>query len=460
MTRSASLALLFVCLLPGCGNDNNSDGPKGPPVAPDAGAQPDAGSIPGPDLGQVGLDTGSAPLSSQVQSDKPRATSSVVPAADASQLAADNLAFGVDLHRQLGKQNSGNYIFSQTSISLALAMLYGGAANNTAVQMATALHFSLPPERLHPTFDALELALMAPSSDNGGKAFQLSIANSLWVQSGAVFLPSYLDLLAQDYGAGLFIEDFVHAYESARGDINTWVSDHTEQMIPELFPVGSITPDTRLVLANAVYFHGDWLFPFKGGSPKGTFHAATADVSVPMMSSEQSNASLWSGAGWNAASLTYAGGTTSMILLVPDAGTFTAFEQGITADSLTAMLSSTQVQTGMVTMPSFKFATPSSLDTTLKALGMTDAFTPNVADFSGIDSGRDLSVGTVIHKAVIAVDEKGTTAAAATGVTVGITSVITPPTKLLVVDRPFLFFIRHAQTGAILFQGRVTDPTQ
>jgi len=426
MTKSA--ALVFACLLPACGGS----------VAPNGGS-------------------GSQP--SQVHSSESRNTSPTVSAADAAQLAADNFAFGVDLYGQLRALNSGNFIFSQTSISLALAMLYGGAANDTATQMAAALHFTLPPERLHPAFNALDLALMAQPTDAGANDFRLRIANSMWVQDGFSFLPSYLDLLAVNYGAGLFVENFAGAWEAARTDINQWVSTQTEQMIPELFPQGSITPDTRLVLANAVYFHGQWLLAFNPQSPNGTFHAPAADVSVPMMSSTDTNATLWAGTGFNAAALGYAGGTTSMVLVVPDAGTFAAFEQGLTAQSLASILSATQAATGYVTMPRFKFATPSSLNEVLKTLGMTDAFDASRADFSGMDGARDLSVGNVIHKAVIDVNESGTTAAAATGVTVGITAIAVPPPKVLVVDRPFLFFIRHDPTGAILFQGRVTDPS-
>jgi serpin B len=106
-------------------------------------------------------------------------------------------------------------------------------------------------------------------------------------------------------------------------------------------------------------------------------------------------------------------------------------------------------------MPRFKFSTDVSLNDTLSAMGMPEAFSDR-ADFSGINGARDLHVQSVIHKAIIAVDEKGTTASAATGVSVGVTSV--PPT--LVVNRPFLFFIRHNPTGAILFQGRVVDPSK
>jgi len=437
MIKVSRLLALAALTLSACGDDH------GPPLA-DASAQLAA--------------DGAVPPANELLSDKSRALTPVVSSDDATQLAADNLAFGVDLYAQLRALNPGNFIFSQTSISLALAMLYAGAANDTSAQMATALHFTLPPERLHPAFDALDLALMAKPSGADANAFQLNIANSIWVQTGFSFLPSYLDLLAENYGAGLFVENFAGAPETARADINGWVSTQTQQMIPQLFDPGTIDTLTRLVLANAVYFHGTWLYGFNPNSPNGTFHAPAGDVGVPMMSNGVGNAVLWSEAGWNAAALDYAGGTTSMILLVPDAGTFDVFEQGLTAGGLTTMLTPTSSAMGIVTMPRFKFSTPSLLNSVLAALGMTDAFDARLADFSAMDGSRDLSVATVIHKAVIAVDEKGTTAAAATGV-VGTTLAIVE-FSTLVVDRPFLFFIRHNPTGAILFQGRVVDPSQ
>jgi serpin B len=179
-----------------------------------------------------------------------------------------------------------------------------------------------------------------------------------------------------------------------------------------------------------------------------------------MMSSSQANAGLEQGIGWNAAIMAYAGGTTSMILLVPDAGTFNAFEQALTADGLATTLASKYPQRCIVTMPRFGFSTSLSLKNVLETLGMMDAVDSSLADLSAMDGAHDLYVGNVIHKAVIAVDEKGTTAAAATGVTTGVMVVLPQTPTPLVVDRPFLFFIRHNPTGAILFQGRVVDPTQ
>jgi serpin B len=393
------------------------------------------------------------PPNPDLRSDKIRVTNPAVSDTDAAELAAGNMAFAVDMHHRLRAANTGNFIFSQTSISTALAMLYAGAATTTASEMANTLHFSLPPDRLHAAFNALDLALTTPPAGGDAAAFRLKLANSTWVQEGFSVLPAYLDTLAVNYGAGLFAKDFVTAPEAARVDINQWVSEQTEDHIPELFPEGVINGMTRLVLANAVFFHGDWKKPFAHNSQNAPFHAPGGDVSVPMMLGS-GNARLWSGAGYGAASAAYVGDTTSMIVVVPDAGTFDAFEASLSAQSLAAILSPAQTGGGDLHMPRFKFETAANLSDALAQMGMPEAFSM-AADFSGINGARNLHVQGVVHKATITVDEKGTTAAAATGVVVGTTSL--PPT--LRADRPFLFFIRHEPTGAILFQGRVLDPS-
>ena len=391
----------------------------------------------------------------ELLSDKARVTAPVVSSDDAATFANDNLAFSLDLYLALRPRNSGNFVFSQTSISTALAMLYAGASSSTAAQMSDTLHFTLPAARLHAAFNALDLALTTPPPGASPTAFRLQVANSIWVQDGFTVLPAYLDTLAENYGSGLFVEDFSTTPEPARDAINQWVADRTEGQIPSLFPQGSIDTLTRLVLANAVFFHGDWKVPFMKDSPSRVFHALTGDVSVPTMHGS-SNAWIWNGTGWNAAAIDYVGDAAAMIIVVPDAGTFAAFEAGLTAESLSAILAGARPSGGAdLYMPRFKFSTDVGLNDILSELGMPDAFDDR-ADFSGINGARDLRVQAIVHKAIIAVDEKGTTASAATGVSVGIVSA--PPT--LVVDRPFLFFVRHKSTGAILFQGRVVDPSR
>ncbi len=391
----------------------------------------------------------------ELLSDKTRVTAPVVSSDDAATFANDNLDFSLDLYLALRPRNSGNFVFSQTSISTALAMLYAGASSSTAAQMSDTLHFTLPAARLHAAFNALDLALTTPPPGASPAAFRVQVANSIWLQDGFTVLPAYLDTLAENYGSGLFVEDFSTTPEPARDAINQWVADRTEGQIPSLFPQGSIDTLTRLVLANAVFFHGDWKVPFMKDSPSRVFHALTGDVSVPTMHGS-SNAGIWNGTGWNAAAIDYVGDAAAMIIVVPDAGTFAAFEAGLTAESLSAILAGARPSGGAdLYMPRFKFSTDVGLNDILSELGMPDAFDDR-ADFSGINGARDLRVQAIVHKAIIAVDEKGTTASAATGVSVGIVSA--PPT--LVVDRPFLFFVRHKSTGAILFQGRVVDPSR
>ena len=168
------------------------------------------------------------------QSTQARDLSPSVPAADATQLASDNQAFAVDLYQQLRASagDGGNLIFSPASVSIALAMLYGGAANATATQMATALHFTLPLDRLDAAFDALDLALTTPPADAGTGAFQLSVANSTWTQKGFPILPTYLDNLAVSFGSGVDQVDFVRAPETARAAINSWVSERDPRRNP------------------------------------------------------------------------------------------------------------------------------------------------------------------------------------------------------------------------------------
>ena len=390
----------------------------------------------------------------ETRSDKVRLTTPFVQTGDLTTLASDNRHFAWDLYQAV-RTPGDNLVFSPASISLALAMTYGGANGDTATQMATTLHFSLPPARLHPTFDALDLALEAPPPASApAGSFQLSLANALWGQQGFAFLPTFLDLLAQYYGAGMHVVDFEHATETARMTINQWVSDQTDAQITDLLAPGVLTADARLVLTNAVYFHADWQTPFRANSPMGTFHAEPADVQVPMMLGGQGTT--WMGTGWQAASLAYKGGTTSMVLIVPDAGTFDAFESGLTFDALEAILGTTPTLGTAISMPRFNLGSKLALATNLAQLGMTDAFDPTKADFSGIDGMKDLAIQAVIHQAMIDVDEKGTTAAAATAVGIVDAAVQIP----FVIDRPFVFALRDNATGTILFLGRVLDPSK
>jgi len=390
-------------------------------------------------------------------SDKVRATAPTLQPGDSATLATDNRHFSWDLYQAV-RTTPGNLVFSPASISLALAMTYGGARGTTATQMATTLHFSLTPERLHPAFDALDLALETPVAGADAGTFRLSLANALWGQQGFPFLPDFLDLLGVNYGAGMHVVDFAGATEPARLTINQWVSDQTQAKIPDLLAPGVLDSSTVFVLTNAVYFHADWLTPFEPNSPNGAFQTPTGAVQVPMMSLGQTTVNGWKDTGYHAVALPYKGQTTSMVLIVPDAGTFDAFESGLTFAALEAILEPASTTIFELSMPRFKMGSKLALKDVLGKMGMPDAFDKKAADFSGIDGRTDIVLTAVVHQAMIAVDEKGTEAAAATGVVGGATGFI--QAESLVVDRPFLFAIRDDATGTILFLGRVVDPSK
>jgi serpin B len=399
-------------------------------------------------------DGSSAPAPpTELVSTQVRVASPVLQDGDLGTLAADNGRFAWDLYQAV-RATPGNLAFSPASISIALAMAFGGARGTTADQMAATLHFSLPPARLHPTFDALDLALAPPPSGH------LTLANALWAKSATTVLPDYLDLLAEDYGAGVHTVDFAHDPEGARTAINQWVSDQTSGKIPALLAPGVINTRTVLALTNAVYFHADWVGRFGAVNTNGTFQTSAGPVAATMMSAAPS-APGWTGAGYRAVALRYidSDASTSMVLVVPDAGTFDAFEAGLTGDALEAILATAPTTMYFVTMPRFTAQANLPLQDTLAAMGMPDAFTP-AADFSGITGTHDLFIDKVVHKATVAVDETGTTAAASTAATFADKLDAGGTGEPLVVDHPFLFAIRDDATGTILFLGRVVDPTK
>jgi serpin B len=198
--------------------------------------------------------------SALLQSDKPRLTPDATDA-ETAELVAGNSVFTFDLYQRLSEGEEGNLFYSPYSISLALAMTYAGARGETEQQMAATMHYTLSRERLHPAFNALDTMLASYGDDED--AFQLNVANAIWGQEGYEFLPTFLDILAENYGAGLHTVDFVNETEAARQAINDWVSDRTEEKIQDLIPKGMLDSMARLVLTNAIYFNGKWVLPFE-----------------------------------------------------------------------------------------------------------------------------------------------------------------------------------------------------
>jgi serpin B len=379
-----------------------------------------------------------------------------------------NSAFALDLYHQLRPRYAGKNLFaSPHSISTALAMTYGGARGNTETQMAKALRFVLPQSSLHPAFNKLDLELVSRgqgAQGSDGRAFELSVANSLWGRPDGRYLPPYLDLMAVNYGAGIRLVDFGGDPDGARKRINDWVAGKTHDRIKDLLQPGDIDRNVALVLVNAIYFNAAWLEPFEvNATGDRSFDADGSSVSVKMMSGNKRKARYGLGSGHVSLELPFDGDELSMVLIVPDPGTWKSFQQALTPSVLDAALGQLAPQEVELQMPRFSFTTREKLRPALEALGMVDAFDPNAANFEGIcgvpGGNAGLVVSDVVHQAFVQVAEKGAEAAASTAVVMKDGGVAAMPSRVkLTIDRPFLFLIRDKATGMVLFLGHVIDP--
>jgi serpin B len=215
---------------------------------------------------------------------------------------------------------------------------------------------------------------------------------------------------------------------------------------------------TRLVLTNAIYFNAAWDNPFEPNlTEDGPFYLLDGgEVTVPMMRQTESFGYA-EGEGYQAVELLYDGRELSMVILLPEAGEFETFEGSLDAARVDAIVAALAHREVALKMPKFEFDSDFSLQDPLVAMGMPDAFA-EVADFSGMTGNRDLFIADVIHQAFVSVDEAGTEAAAATAVIMAELAVPAEPVEVTV-DRPFVFLIRDIETGAILFVGRVVNPS-
>lgn len=379
---------------------------------------------------------------------------------DFTPLVEGNNAFAFDLYQQIAADSEDNILYSPYSISLALAMTYAGARGETEQQMQDTLHFALPQSELHPMFGDLNNTLNSRAEEFAAyevEALHLNIANALWGEQTLPFYPDFTQTLEQNYAAALRLVDFINAAEDARVMVNDWVADETEDRIQDLVPQGVITPDTRLVLANAIYFQAGWMNTFDEAFTRDdTFNLLDGtQVTVPMMNLQE-NFLYTAGDGYQAIQLPY-WGDMSMLVFLPDAGQFETFEQALSTQTLSDTLGNLTPQDVNLAMPRFEYEFSVGLNDILSALGMPIAFTDD-ADFSGM-ADAPLSISDVLHKAYIKVDESGTEAAAATAVVVGVTSVQVPQEVIaLRIDRPFIYVIYDQRTNTLLFMGRVLNP--
>ncbi|AEH36390.1 serpin family protein [Halopiger xanaduensis] len=390
-----------------------------------------------------------------------------------------NVAFSFDLLARLRATTPDeNLFFSPYSVSVALAMTYGGARDETATEMADALHYELEGESLHGAFGSLEAELEQRNEDGrtvetAGQTdeeneededdlgFQISSANAVWPDESFQLDEAYVDLLEAHYGSGQHRVDFSGSPDEARREINGWVEERTNDRIEDLLSASAVNRTTRLVLTNAVYFRAAWEHDFASAStepaPFAGIDGSETEVEMMHQTTELPYAEI---GGHQLVELPYANDDTSMVVILPAEGEFESFEESLTTDRLATMLEETSRPRVDLTMPKFGIESKFELAAEMKKLGMERAFGRD-ADFSGMveSDGSGLSIDEIVHQSFIEVDEDGTEASAATAVVMGTDGSGGGPADRveMTVDRPFLFYIRDRPTETPLFVGRIVD---
>jgi serpin B len=376
-------------------------------------------------------------------------------------LVDGNNAFALDLYQKL-RVRDGNLFFSPFSVSSALAMASAGARGQTELEMTNALHFNLPPAKLHPAFQTLFARMDRIQRWN---RIVLRSANSLWGQKDYPFSSDFLKLLREYYSAEAKSVDFKNSSDVAE-EMNRWIDARTEHKIPNGVEPGQLMPDTRLALCDAIYFKGKWKTQFKvKDTQPAPFHISTNETAtVPMMSQVAEFKTAWSDDdSVQMLELPYSGQDLSMVIFLPseyalDTGQNDVFamEQNLTLDTLRRWLGKLDQASPYKThveLPRFTTTSSFNLVKDLKSLGMTSAF-DDTSDFSGMDGTKNLYLSHVLQKAFVEVNEAGTEAAAATLILVRTRG----SAGSFLVNRPFIFLIRENGSGSILFLGRIIDP--
>ncbi|WP_224240655.1 serpin family protein [Hyalangium gracile] len=365
---------------------------------------------------------------------------------------------GLELYAVL-REGTGNRVFSPLSLFTLLAMVLRGARARTEAELGRALHWPMEPERLPAALSALAHQLHGPTRQEtsphikeGDEGFTLVSANGFWPQEGYPLRAEYLAELAEGFGVKPTAVDFGRGLEAAVATINGWAREHTRGRIPTIVSAGQLTEATRYVMANAVYFRSRWEQPFYDSTKEEPFHLLDGQqVEAPMMS-RQGRFGYASGAGWQLIELPYRDGEASMVVLLPEVGVFERIERLLSRAWLERLLRQVTPGEFVLKLPRFGFDQRVEVSALAERLGLGALFEPDV-DLTGMTPRREPLAGGLLHDATLTVDEKGTEAAAVTQVfhVGGV-----PPS--VVVNRPFLFLIRHLGTGALLFLGRVMDP--
>ena len=414
MTKLLALIVVFALAAAACGDDGESDG-----------ADPDPSTTTPP----------IEPVADRLVAD---------PSAPAETWVAGVNDAGWGFHRHL----EGNAVSSPMSIGVAFSLARAGASDDTATTLDEI--FGFPDDDPHGAANAVDLALAASSVD----PTTLEVANRLFPDDDFSPLDAFLETAATSYGATIQPIDTADG-ERAAADVNEWVSETTRGLIPTIVNAGFVQGQ-QLVLVNTVYLKADWAQPFLADlTADGDFTTATgATVTTPFMRDREAIERRFVRLdGADAVELPYEGGELAMWLVVPrDPDGLETVEASLDAATISAFADTAETGRVHLTMPAWEQTLPpTDLFAWLCPLGLCAG-----AAFEGIAPGIFLS--SALHGAKVIVDEKGTEAAAATAM--GFTTSEPPPPDLTVVaDRPFLWTIVHEDTGAVLFVGRLVDPT-
>lgn len=375
--------------------------------------------------------------------------------------------FGVNVFWAASQGDAGkaNMFISPYSLTSAMDLAMQGARSTTLEQFWRIQQYKLLADQP----DVIEVAkaykkLSGELTPPEQAPYQFTSANAVWGLNGFTPTPSIQDVSSKYFKGGF--KELNQPPNQARAYINSWISSNTNNLINDLLPQGSITTDSRLVLTNAVYFKGTWSSVFsKSATRERTFTLTDgSEIQTPMMSNGDDRFKLLEAAGYQAIELPYKGNAMSMVIFLPEkAGGLSNLQASLLGNSkifdALDKLDEQGHQPVSLMLPKFKLTWGTeNLTPVLESLGMTLPFSPS-ADFSGFTTAKEkLTISGIYHKAFIDVDEVGTEAAAATAIGIRATSVMIDQPPSFHANRPFLFLIRHDETGVILFLGRLTDP--
>ena len=383
-------------------------------------------------------------------------------AAESGVVAQATNQFALDLHKLLGNEASlasENLFYSPSSLLIALAMTCFGAKGKTAEEIVKVLHLaSATKSDLNNNMKQFISTLNA-ASDNNTK---LLTANKLFIEKSFEILESFKEGTREFYDAEVALVDYKAHAERVREEINQWVEQKTNDKIKDLIPAGMLSEDTRLTLVNAIYFKGLWLEPFRKEEtfPGSFFVAENQEIQVPMMRQEADFKFTESQElACQILEMPYISKKMSMVILLPiENNGLASLEEQLTFENLQASLSALEASRPdemEVYLPKFKLTQQFDMNDILSKMGAEEMFIHGKANFTGITEDS-LYVSKVVHKAFVEVNEEGTEAGAATGI--GINTMSLKP--MFNANHPFMFLIRHSDSGAILFLGRLMKPVE